>query len=440
MDKQVVDVQVESRSSFIVAESYQQDLWTTVLSQLDQAAERLDLDPGIHAILRQPERELIVSVPVVMDDGQIQVFTGYRIQHSSARGPCKGGIRYHPDVDLGEVRALAALMTLKCALVDIPFGGAKGGIRCDPRQMSEHEIYRMTRRFAAMIMPIIGPKRDIPAPDVNTDARIMAWIADTVSMLKGEAMVMETVTGKPVPLGGSLGRREATGRGVAIVTRELLKRKAHSLLDTSVAIQGYGNVGSAAATILDQMGCRIVGVSDVSGGLYTPRGLDIAGINRHISAQPGSLLETYQSPGVERIGNDELLTLPVDVLIPAALEHQIRADNAPYLQAKMIVEAANSPTTPEADRILSDRHIVVAPDILANAGGVVVSYFEWVQNLQRYFWDEEEVNRNLEQIMIRSFERVWDFSQKQQMPLRLAAYALAVEKVASAVRERGIFS
>jgi glutamate dehydrogenase (NAD(P)+) len=253
-------------------------------------------------------------------------------------------------------------------------------------------------------------------------------------------MLMETVTGKPVALGGSLGRREATGRGVAIVTRELLKRKAHSLLDTSVAIQGYGNVGSAAATILDQMGCRIVGVSDVSGGLYTPRGLDIAGINRHISAQPGSLLETYQSPGVERIGNDELLTLPVDVLIPAALEHQIRADNAPYLQAKMIVEAANSPTTPEADRILSDRHIVVAPDILANAGGVVVSYFEWVQNLQRYFWDEEEVNRNLEQIMIRSFERVWDFSQKQQMPLRLAAYALAVEKVASAVRERGIFS
>ncbi len=439
MESQVTtEVLVETRPTFVVAEPPKQDLWDTVLAQLDEVAQRLRLDTGIHAILRHPERELTVAVPVVMDDGLVKVFTGYRIQHSSARGPCKGGIRYHPDVDLSEVRALAALMTWKCAVVNIPYGGAKGGVRCDPVQMSEDEVCRMTRRFTAMIMPIIGSKRDIPAPDVNTNAQTMAWIADTVSMLERKT-VIDIVTGKPIPLGGSLGRKEATGRGAAIITAELLKRKRRRLSDTTVAVQGYGNVGSHAATIMDQMGCTIVAVSDVSGGLYNPHGLDIASINQHVTAHPKRLLEGYEAPGVEKITNDELLVSDVDVLIPAALEHQIRADNAPYVQAKMIVEGANGPTTREADEILGDRGIVVVPDILANAGGVVVSYFEWVQDLQCFFWDEKEVNRNLRRIMVRSFKEVWDFSRKQGVSLRLGAYMLAVDRVAGAVQSRGIF-
>ena len=439
MESQVTtEVLVETRPTFVVAEPPKQDLWDTVLAQLDEVAQRLRLDTGIHAILRHPERELTVAVPVVMDDGLIKVFTGYRIQHSSARGPCKGGIRYHPDVDLSEVRALAALMTWKCAVVNIPYGGAKGGVRCDPVQMSEDEVCRMTRRFTAMIMPIIGSKRDIPAPDVNTNAQTMAWIADTVSMLERKT-VIDIVTGKPIPLGGSLGRKEATGRGAAIITAELLKRKRRRLSDTTVAVQGYGNVGSHAATILDQMGCTIVAVSDVSGGLYNPHGLDIASINQHVTAHPKRLLEGYEAPGVEKITNDELLVSDADVLIPAALEHQIRADNAPYVQAKMIVEGANGPTTREADEILGDRGIVVVPDILANAGGVVVSYFEWVQDLQCFFWDEKEVNRNLRRIIVRSFKEVWDFSREREVSLRLGAYMLAVDRVAGAVQSRGIF-
>ncbi len=438
MERQVQETLIDTQPTFVVAEPPKQDLWDTVLDQLNDVARRLNLDPGTHAILRQPERELTVAVPVVMDDGCIEVFTGYRIQHSSARGPCKGGIRYHPDVNLNEVRALAALMTWKCAVVNIPYGGAKGGVRCDPVQMSEDEVRRLTRRFTAMIMPIIGSKRDIPAPDVNTNAQTMAWMADTFSMLAGKT-VTEIVTGKPIPLGGSLGRKEATGRGVAIITKELLKRRRRRLSDTTVAAQGYGNVGSATATILDQLGCKIVAVSDISGGLYNPRGLDIANINQHVAAHPKRLLEGYEAPGVEKISNRELLESDVDVLIPAALEHQIRADNAPHIQAKMIVEAANGPTTREADEILNDRGIVVVPDILANAGGVVVSYFEWVQDLQCFFWDEAEVNRNLERIMVRSFKEVWDFSRKQGVPLRLGACMLAVDRVAGAVRARGIF-
>ena len=429
---------VDTPSTLIVAEPPKQDLWDTVLDQLDDVAQRLNLDPGIHAILRQPERELTVSVPVVMDDGLIKVFTGYRIQHSSARGPCKGGIRYHHEVNLNEVRALAALMTWKCAVVGIPYGGAKGGVQCDPSQMSQDEIRRMTRRFTAMIMPIIGAKRDIPAPDVNTNAQTMAWMSDTVSMLERKT-VIDIVTGKPVPLGGSLGRKEATGRGCAIITAELLERKGQKLSDTKVAVQGYGNVGSHAATILNQMGCQIVAVSDVSGGLYNPQGLDISSINQHVTAHPRGLLEGYEGPGVERINNEELLVAEADVLIPAALEHQIRADNAPYIRAKMIVEGANGPTTREADEILQDRGIIVVPDILANAGGVVVSYFEWVQDLQCFFWDEAEVNDNLERILVRSFKEVWDFSQEQSVPLRLGAYMLAVDRVASAVSARGVF-
>jgi glutamate dehydrogenase/leucine dehydrogenase len=438
VERQPQEALLDIQPTFVVADSPRHDLWSTVLDQLDEVARRLDLDPGIHAILRQPERELIVSVPVVMDDGQIKVFTGYRIQHSSARGPCKGGIRYHPEVSLNEVRALAALMTLKCAVVGIPYGGAKGGVSCYPAQMSENELCRMTRRFTAMIMPIIGSKRDIPAPDVNTNAQTMAWIADTVSMLERKT-VIDVVTGKPVPLGGSLGRKEATGRGCAIITAELLKRKRRTLAETTVAVQGYGNVGSHAATILNQMGCKIVAVSDVTGGLYNPQGLDVASINRHVSDHPQGLLEGYAARGVARIKNEELLTSKVDVLIPAALEHQIRADNATSIQARMIVEGANGPTTREADEILSDRGVTLVPDILANAGGVVVSYFEWVQDLQCFFWDEAEVNDNLKRILIRSFKEVWDFSKEQGVPLRLGAYMLAVDRVAGAVHARGVF-
>lgn len=438
MEQRQDQLVIMTQPSLAMSEATKGDLWHTVLSQLDEAVRWLHIDPGIHAILSRPERELTVSIPVVMDDGQIQVFTGYRVQHSSARGPCKGGIRYHPDVNLNEVRALAALMTWKCAVVGIPYGGAKGAVQCDPSSLSEDELCRLTRAYTMMIMPIIGPKRDIPAPDVNTNPRIMAWIADTASTLLGEA-VWGIVTGKPISLGGSLGRKEATGRGVAIVTEALLKRKRRILSETTVAVQGYGNVGSAAATILHQMGCKVVAVSDISGGLYNPHGLDISDINRHVKNHPRNLLEGYQSSGVDRITNDELLVCDVDVLIPAALEHQIRDDNAPHIRAQMIVEGANGPTTREADAILNERGIIVVPDILANAGGVVVSYLEWVQDLQALFWDEDEVNSKLKNIMVRSFDEVWNFSEAQEVPLRLGAYLLAVDRVAAAVKTRGVF-
>ena len=437
MEKQLDDALIEFDFDGSL-EPLQKNLWDTVRGLLDDVALRLGLDPGIHAVLRQSERELTVSIPVMMDDGVLSVFTGYRIQHSSVRGPCKGGIRYHPDVDIDEVRALAALMTLKCAVVNIPYGGAKGGVQCDPSHMSETELSRMTRRFTAMIMPIIGSKRDIPAPDVNTNAQTMAWMADTVSMLRGQT-TMEIVTGKPIALGGSLGRKEATGRGVAITTHELLKQTGQELAGTTVAVQGYGNVGSFAATILDEMGCKIMAVSDVTGGIYHTEGLDVGRINAYLANNPGCLLDGYQAPGLERISNEELLVSDVDVLIPAALEHQITARNAPQIQARMIVEGANGPTTPEADEILQDRGIIVVPDILANAGGVVVSYFEWVQDLQFYFWGEDEVNRNLRRIMVSSFKRVWDYSHQNQVSLRLGALMLAVNSVAHAIQSRGTF-
>jgi glutamate dehydrogenase/leucine dehydrogenase len=423
---------------FVVTPPRKKDLWSNVVLLLDEVADRIGLDPGIHAILRQPERELTVSVPVTMDDGSIRVFTGYRVQHSSARGPCKGGIRYHPQVDLNEVKALAALMTFKCAVVDIPYGGAKGGVECDPKQFSQSELCRLTRRFTAMILPILGPRRDIPAPDVNTDAQVMAWVADTACMLQSTA-TMEIVTGKPVDLGGSLGRREATGRGVATMTKELLRHQKRAIDETRIAIQGYGNVGSAAATILHEMGARIVAVSDVSGGLYNEQGLDIAAINAHVSYHPGRLLEGYTAPGVQAISNEELLTSSVDVLIPAALENQIHAGNAADIRAPMIVEAANGPVTAGADEILNDRGICIVPDILANAGGVIVSYFEWVQDMQCFFWEESVVNQHLQRILSDAFQRVWTLGEQKGLPLRLAAYMLAVNKVASAVQTRGIF-
>jgi len=416
----------------------QQDLWDTVRAQLDEVADELALPCGCRSILSRAERELKVAVPVVMDNGCVEVFDGYRVQHSSARGPCKGGIRYSPEVDLNEVRALAMLMTWKCAVVGIPYGGAKGGVQCDPSQLSQTELSRLTRRFTAAIMPILGPKRDIPAPDVNTNAQIMAWMADTVSMLEGQA-VMEIVTGKPITLGGSLGRKEATGRGIAFAAAELLRRKRRSLSATTIAVQGYGNVGSHAASILQEMGAKIVAVSDVSGGLYNPAGLDTAKLNQHVAAHPRHVLEGYAAPGVERMSNDDLLLADADVLIPAALEHQIRADNAPHIRASMVIEGANGPTTREGDEILQERGVTVVPDILANAGGVIVSYLEWVQDLQNFFWDEEEVNRTLKKLMVRAFAEVWSFSHERRVPLRKGALMLAVQRVAEAVQSRGIF-
>lgn len=433
------EVQLQAPVQFMMAPAApKQNLWSQVLAQLQDVSRQLDLDPSIVRILSCAERELKVSVPVIMDDGRVEVFNGYRVQHSSARGPCKGGIRYHPNVDVDEVRALAALMTWKCAVVGLPYGGAKGGVEVDPAQLSETELNRLTRRFTLAIMPILGPKRDIPAPDVNTNAQTMAWMADTVSMLEGKA-VMEIVTGKPIPLGGSLGRREATGRGVAIVTAEVLKRKRRSLSGTKVAVQGFGNVGSIAAQTLHEMGCQIVAVSDISGGYYNPDGLDVPALIDYAARHPRHLLEGYYAPGVEQIDNEQLLSAPVNVLIPAALEQQIRGDNAANVQAQIIVEAANGPTTREADQILEERGVTLVPDILANAGGVVVSYLEWVQDLQNFFWEESEINRTLKTIMTRSFKEVWDFGRAQRVPLRQAAVMLAVNKVADAIRTRGVF-
>lgn len=439
MQQPLTQTLTRPETTFVAVEATEKhDLWDTVLGTLDDVAARLRLAPGIHAVLREPERELTVSVPVVHDDGSVRVYKGYRVQHSSARGPCKGGIRYHPDVNLNEVKALAAMMTWKCAVVGIPYGGAKGGIQVDPSGMSQHELERMTRRFTAMILPILGPKRDIPAPDVNTNPQVMAWIADTVTMLGGAA-VPEIVTGKPINMGGSQGRKEATGRGVAIVTGELLKQMGHASADTTVAVQGYGNVGSYAARILHDMGCKVIAVSDVSGGIYNPNGLDLAAVDRAVAAHPKRLLAGYTASDVDRITNEELLECPADVLIPAALEHQIRADNADRIEARYIIEGANGPTTREADAILESRGRIVVPDILANAGGVAVSYLEWVQDLQNFFWEEEEVNRQLTSIMTRSFRDVWNFAEAQDVPLRLGAMMLAVDKVAEAVQARGIW-
>jgi len=406
--------------------------------QLESAAEKLKLDKGIQKVLSQPERALEVAVPVVMDDGRIEVFTGYRVQYSTIRGPCKGGIRYHPDVTLDEVKALAAWMTWKCALVNIPYGGGKGGIKCDPFKMSEAEVRRMTRRFTVMILPLIGPEKDIPAPDVNTGPSTMDWMMDTVSMFKGYC-APGVVTGKSIELGGSLGRKEATGRGVMICTRELLKRLNKDVKKITVAVQGYGNVGSISATLLAEQGCRIVGVSDVSTAFYNPNGLNIREINKYVETSKNHLLKGYSAKGVEEITNEELLTLDVDVLVPAALESVITEKNAKKVKAKIISEGANGPTTPEADKILNEKGAIVIPDILANAGGVVCSYFEWVQDLQSFFWDEEEVNHRLENVMSKSFNEVWNFSKEKKVDMRNGAMMLAVQKVATALQKRGIF-
>ena len=411
--------------------------YVAVMAQLDRAAGIIGLEDSYRAILAQPERELIVSIPIVMDDGRVEVFTGYRVQHNSARGPCKGGIRYHPGVNLDDVKALAALMTWKCAVVDIPYGGAKGGVKCDPTKLSLQELRCITRRYTAMIMPILGPQRDIPAPDVNTNAEVMGWIMDTYSMFQGYT-VPGVVTGKPLAIGGSLGRREATGRGVKEIVERLAKDHGLEPSATTVAVQGFGNVGSSAAFLLAEAGFRVVAVSDISGGLYSAKGLALEPIVAFV-AEGGRLLRDFQVPGVEHLSNEDLLCLPVEFLVPAALENQISAENASSLRARFVVEGANGPVTPEADRILNERGIQIMPDILANAGGVVVSYFEWVQNLQALLWDEEEVNRMLRKIMIRAYEAVIQRAKADRLTWRESAYAIALDKVRTAIKVRGIW-
>lgn len=406
--------------------------WLMALQQLDAVAARVQLPEGIHAKLRHPKRTLIAAVPTIMDDGSLQVFTGYRVQHSIDRGPAKGGIRYHPEVSLEEVQALAMWMTWKCAVVDIPYGGAKGGVNCDPRNLSAGELERMTRRFTCEMLPIIGPEKDIPAPDMGTNAQVMAWIMDTFSMNLGYS-VPGVVTGKPVSIGGSCGREEATGRGVMIATRDLARRLGMELQDARVAVQGFGNVGRHAALLLqNECGCRIVAASDSYGGLFNPRGLDI---NRITSLRPDHRVEA------EVITNSDLLELECDVLVPAATGNQITAANAARVRARLVVEAANGPTTPEADAILRDRGILVVPDILANAGGVTVSYFEWVQGREEYFWSLQDVNLRLEKIMQHACEQVWALSERENCgaDLRLAAYMTAVRRVADAITIRGIY-
>ena len=408
--------------------------WEMALHQLDGAARRLQLDPGIHVRLAHCQRELTVNFPVKMDDGSIRIFTGYRFHHNLARGPVKGGLRYAPYVNVDEVRALAMWMTWKCAVVGLPYGGAKGGVICDPKQLSLGELERLTRRFASELAILISPEKDIPAPDVGTDARIMGWFMDTYSMDVGHS-VPGVVTGKPVAIGGSEGRVEATGRGVALCTRWATERLHMHLEGCRVVVQGFGNVGSVAARILHESGAKVVAVSDVSGGIHNPDGIDIRAL-RLYQQEHGSIAG-FQ--GTRPVDNAELLELECEVLVPAAVEGQIRADNAGRLRCKILAEGANGPTTPDADAILRERGITVIPDILCNAGGVIVSYFEWVQDLQQFFWAEDEVNERLRRILGRAFDVLWERAEVAEQPLRDAALDLAVQRVAEALTVRGLY-
>ncbi len=413
------------------------DPYQNVLQVLDTAGKMLGYAPSEYETLKHPERELKVSVPVEMDDGTVRVFEGYRVQHSTVRGPAKGGIRYHQNVDINEVKALAAWMTFKCAVVNIPYGGGKGGIIVNPSELSKGELCRMTRRFTTMISPIIGPDQDVPAPDVGTNGEVMGWIMDTYSLLKNHS-VPGVVTGKPIGIGGSLGRLEATGRGIMLTTKHILEKLGKKLSESTIAVQGMGNVGSITAKLVSAEGGRVVAVSDVSGGIYKEDGLDIPAILAHISVR-GQLLDSYEEAGMKRISNGELLELPVDILVPAALENQINAGNADKIQAKLIVEGANGPTTVEADEILAKKGITLVPDILANAGGVAVSYFEWVQNLQSMYWTEEEVNSRLEGVMKRAFEEVYETAKEYNTSMRMGAYLVAVRRVVEANKMRGLW-
>jgi glutamate dehydrogenase (NAD(P)+) len=409
--------------------------YDVAVAQFDEAADRLGLSQAMRAILRKPKRELIVNFPVRMDNGDVEIFTGYRVQHNINRGPAKGGIRYSPAVSLDEVRALAMWMTWKCAVVGIPFGGAKGGVICDPRKMSPGELERLTRRYATEISLFIGPDSDIPAPDMNTNPQVMAWIMDTYSMHRGYS-VPAVITGKPIGIGGSEGRMEATARGVMVVTREALLDKGMNPENCAVVVQGFGNVGSITARLLhDELHCKVIGLSDISGGVYNPKGIDVYRALRY-SKEHGSLRGLPES---EPVTNAQLLELPCDVLIPAALENQLTGRNAARVKTRLIIEAANGPTDPAADKIFNDAGITVVPDILANAGGVTVSYFEWVQDLQRFFWAENEINDRLETIMKRSYRAVVQKASEQDTHLRMGAYLLAVGRVAEATELRGVY-
>ena len=406
-----------------------------MMSRFDFAAKQLDLEPGLYKILRHPEKQIIVSVPVLRDNGEVDVYTGYRVLYNTSRGPAKGGIRFDLQVTLDEVKALAAWVTWKCAVVNIPFGGAKGGVICDPSTMSNAELEKLTRRYTSAIIETLGPDSDVPAPDVNTNERVMAWVMDTYSMHKRHT-VTAVVTGKPIEMGGSLGRREATGRGCTVVTKEALKQLKMPIKGTRVAVQGFGNVGSIAAQLMAQEGMTIVAVSDKSGGSYNPKGLDLPDVLKH--TQGKKLLHDYKN--AEHITNDQLLTLDCEVLVPAALENVIDHENASQIKARIICEGANGPTTAAADKILNEKGIFVIPDILANAGGVTVSYFEWVQDRGGYFWDEETVNQRLERIMVRSFDEVTAMAQRHKLDNRIGAYMLAIDRVAAVHRLRGMYA
>lgn len=415
--------------------------WNMACQQLASVAKRMNLSPNALAKISHCERALIVSIPVRMDDGRVEVFEGFRVQHNSERGPTKGGIRYHPNVTLDEVKALAMLMTWKCAVIGLPFGGAKGGVVCNPAKMNIGEIERMTRRFTSEIAIIIGPARDIPAPDVNTNSQTMAWMMDTYAVTVGYS-APGVVTGKPIELGGSYGRDEATGRGVSTMMVAAAERLGLHPAQSTVAVQGFGNVGSSAAKYLHAKGFKIVGVTDVGGGLFNPHGVDVPALQAYVRQNPDRQIKGFGGgeymEGADA-ANARLLTMPVDILAPCALENQITAENAADVKAKIIVEGANGPTSPEADEILAKAGTMIVPDILANAGGVTVSYFEWVQDLQAHFWDEEDVNRSLDRWMMRSYRDVTDLAAREKCDLRTAAQILAVGRVASAAKVRGIY-
>jgi len=406
-----------------------------MMSRFDRAAVLLDLDPGIYQVLRHPEKQITIYIPVMMDSGEVRVFTGHRVLYNTSRGPAKGGIRFDLAVNLDEVTALAAWMTWKCAVVNLPFGGAKGGVVCDPLQMSVGELERLTRRYTAGIIATLGPDSDVPAPDVNTNERVMAWVMDTYSMHMRHT-VTSVVTGKPVEMGGSLGRREATGRGCMLVTREALQHLGMPIQGATVAVQGFGNVGSVAADLLVKQGCKVIAIGDRTGGYHNPAGIDVPGAIEYVRRH--KTLEGFT--GGDPVSNDELLTLDVDVLVPAALENVITSKNAAKIRAKVICEGANGPTTAGADAILEEKGIFVIPDILANAGGVTVSYFEWVQDRGGYFWSEATVNERLEDIMVRSFQDVLSLSKQHRVNMRTAAYMLSISRVATVHRLRGIYA
>ena len=410
-------------------------IFNAMLQEFDGAARLLGLDPGIWKILTHPKRQITVSCPVQMDNGEIEVFTGYRVQYNITLGPAKGGIRYHPDVTLDEVTALAAWMTWKCAVAHVPFGGGKGGIICDPTRMSRRELEALTRRYVAEIVDAIGPDKDVPAPDVNTNDQVMAWIMDTYSMHVGYTATA-VVTGKPIEMGGSLGRREATGRGVMITTREAAKHLGFDLAGSTVAIQGFGNVGSVSADLLQKAGAKIVAVTDWKGGVYNEAGLDVAKMLDFVKQH--KTIDGF--PGGEPLENEQLFALDVDILVPAAMENQITAENAPGIKAKIIAEGANGPTTPEAHKHLHQRGVFVIPDILANSGGVTTSYFEWVQDRHGYFWEEDEVNKRLEGKMCEAFDDVLQTSIRYKTDMRTAAYIVAINRVATVTRMRGMYA